>query len=187
MLDDNTPEIESPEIENDVEVPREKRSIEEFPPEAQEAIRALRAENAARRVKNKALEDQIAAAKEAELEKNAEWQQLAEERAAKIAELARDKERLEQLENAAAVSNGQRIEALPDEWRAIVPMYDDALQLEKWLDAAEKKVISSRPPVVPTGAGELGDRQPVVKLTPEQKEMARKFKLTDEEYAEGLR
>ena len=89
-------------------------NVSELPANVQHMIAELRAENATARQRRQEAEQAAQAAQEAELAERAEWQTLAEQRAATIAELQ------PQIEQAAALAAtvGQQIDTEIKEWPA---------------------------------------------------------------------
>jgi hypothetical protein len=81
---------------------------------------------------------------------------------------------------------GRRIEDIPETDRHRVPDFDDPRKTMSWLD--DNRDLFERENRAPdTDAGASGDRRQAAReLTAEQKEVARQFGITDEEYAEML-
>ena len=79
-----------------------------------------------------------------------------------------------------------RIEQIPDTMRTLVPddLVADPVALNSWLD--KNAALLQRPVPPDTNAGTVGDKRPAAKLTPEQRQTAKLFGLSDEQYAAGL-
>jgi seryl-tRNA synthetase len=93
---------------------------------------------------------------------------------------------LQSARDALEKSVRARIDALPAEWHDAVPDFDDPAKTLQWLDTVAHKL--TRPSAPNTNAGAMSDKtKSSTKLTAEQRDMAKLFGLTDEQYAAGLR
>lgn len=163
----------------------QRTNIDSLPEDIRKYIDGLRKEAASYRVAAKAKEAELARAEEAKLAEQQKWQELATLREQQLAELKPERERREALETFVKDAVSKRIEALPEAYRTLVPEYDDPVKTLAWLDANAGKLVTPRPPAL--DAGVRGDSAPsTAALTPEQQTLARKFGLSDEQYAKSL-
>jgi hypothetical protein len=128
-----------------------------------------------------------AKAREAELAKKQEWEQLAQERAAQLAELEPIKAQFEAMLENLKASNEKRIESVPEDRRSLIPEYDDPSKLAAWLDA--NAALLSIKPQAPNingaaGSGQRPGAAPMV-LSDDEIAVAKKMGLTPEQYAES--
>lgn len=118
--------------------------------------------------RRKALEAQLAemqAARDAEeterLAEQNQWKELAEKRAAQLAELERAAQQRDAYASAIQATNTQRMDALPEAVRALAPDYaDDPVRLSAWLDRAEGfSPPDAGPPPPPNADGPAGNQR----------------------------
>lgn len=150
-------------------------------------VEKLRAEAAENRVKLKEFQEMQANAEEERLAKKQEWQELAEKRKQEIEALRPFQEKYQAMLDATAARNKERIEAIPEEMRSLVPEYDDPAKLGQWLDANWDRLNAK--PLVPSlngGAGSNNTRGKQVTLTDAQLTTAKKMGLTAEQYLAAL-
>lgn len=121
-------------------------------------LRAVRAENAKRRVQNRELSatlSQLQADLEAVQSRMAEYQAIADKTNAELeAERAARQKELEALTSA----NEKVIASLPDRLQRIVPRQYDPFNLREWLDAAVPELVT-KTPAIDGVAGSKPDRQ----------------------------
>lgn len=153
--------------------------IDDLPSWAQTQLKALRAEAAARRVELKKFEQESAQREQARLIEEGKFKELAEKHGSEVARLKPYEERVSALEGAIRKSNEARISRIREDMRAIVPTDYSPEKLADWLDANLDKLTSPRAPELDAGAsgGVVS-----TSLTPAEREFAREFGLTDEEY-----
>lgn len=149
-----------------------------------EYVSKLRQEAASYRTRLKELEQQQAERQNAELAEQARWKELAEKRAAEVESLKPVQERYAAMLEAMAASNQRRIESLPDQFRSLVPQYEDPAQVATWLDA-NAEVLTAKPtmPSLNGGAGIDKPRTTQPILSDAELEIARKMGIPAEEYA----
>ncbi len=126
--------------------------------DTEKLIRALRSENAKRRVANRDLaerEASLAAELDAERQERARLQATLEANKSEIERAAQEKETI--LEGIRA-ANETVINSLPDELRAIVPKDFSPVQLRSWLDAAVPVLTKPHYAPVDGVAGSKTDR-----------------------------
>jgi len=126
--------------------------------------------------------EQKAAADKRLAEQN-EWKTLAEQHAARIAELEPLAQAAKSAQEALAATVQARIERLPEDVRDMVPDFEDARKTLAWLDANEPRLIS---PVAPdTDAGKRGDGGgATAKLNDTERYIAERLGLKLEDFAE---
>lgn len=145
-------------------------------------------ESATRRHEIKALTDKVKA-----LQTDRQGRLTAEEKIAEyeaqIKNLQAAQERADQLEQRIQASNQQRIQGIPEHMRGLVPADEmTAEQLAGWLDKNEAML---RKPIAPppeggsgVGRGRAGDS---TSLTAEEKRIAARSGMTEEQYAAAKR
>ena len=150
-------------------------------------VEKLRAEAAENRVKLKEFQEAQAKAEEERLAKKQEWQELAEKRAQEIEALRPYQEKYAAVLESMRARNKERIEAIPEEMRSLVPEYDDPAKLAQWLDANWERLNAK--PLVPSlngGAGANNTRGKQVTLSDDQLAVAKKMGLKPEDYMKAL-
>lgn len=163
------PEQDAPEQKDGQEDREQQKSLQDrLAEDDYKYIQSLREEAKRNRLEAEALQDKLKKHEEQQLADRQEWKQLAEKRGNEVAELREFKKRWEELEESTAERNKTRIEALSEDDRKLVPAYEDAIQIERWLDAFEARVKRPTPP--PTDAGTQGDR--AVKVSEEHQRKA---------------
>jgi exonuclease VII large subunit len=111
-----------------------------------------------------------AAAEQARLEKQNEFKTLYEQSQQRIAELEPYQQRINELTEATAATNAQRIEALPESMRSLVPEYDDPFKLQGWLDKNAEVFSKPAAPTLNGGAGS-GQRSQRPSNAPSEQEL----------------
>jgi len=157
--------------------------LEDLPTGAQKYIKELRAEAAERR---KALEAERVEAQRREQTRLAEegrWKELAESRAAELAKVTPYQERATALEAMIVASNKTRIERIPEDMRALVPIEYAPEKLAGWLDANLDRLLKRPAPEVDAGAGATAAGTGLPKLTEDERRIARAMGLSEEAYA----
>lgn len=161
----------------------QRTDLNSLPADVRKYIESLRKEAAEHRIRAKAEAEQRAREEQERLAQQQEWQKLAELRARELEELKPKAERLDTLEAFMRSTVEARIEALPEQYRTLVPDYDDPVKTLAWLDANASKLSAPRPPA--TDAGVRGDSGATLpKLTDIERELARMAGMTPEQYAE---
>lgn len=127
-----------------------------LPPLVQEHIKGLRKEAETYRKKERDAEKARAKAESDRLEAEKQWEQLAQQRAAKLSEYEPLVSEVEELRQFLQTQLDRRIAALPAQWRSAVPEYDNPRKTLDWLDKNEANF--RLPPVPNIGAGVQGDR-----------------------------
>jgi len=155
-------------------------------------VRQLRKEAKANRLKAAAAQRELDAVKEREaaaeatkLAEQGEFQKLAEQRAARIAELEPYQAKVEQITAAAKEANERFVSGLPDDKKTLVPLGYEPLRLQEWIAVNREFLIGSPHTVPPTNGGAGLSKRPSSgsKLSPAEKAMADKFGMTYDEYA----
>ena len=134
-----------------------------------------------------ALKDAQATANEAQLVEDQKWQQLAEDRQARITELEPYEAQLQAIVTATQERNASRIENIPDDKKSLIPDYADPQKLASWLDANEATLnAKTAVPSLNGGAGSGSARVRATVLSDDQLRQAKKMGLTADEYSSGL-
>jgi len=156
--------------------------VEDLPEWAQQLIRETRSEAAARRKRLDDMEAEHQKAQEARLVEEKRWQELAEQRAAKLAELEPVAEQVKEIREALDATVKARIERLPEDVRDLVPDFGDPRKTLDWLNANEQRLMRPLAPQMDAGArGDTGGAMP--KLTDMEIKLARMAGLTPEQWA----
>lgn len=131
-----------------------------------------------------ALEKAQQEAERKRLEEVQDYKKLYESTLASVTELKPKAEQVETYEKTLQVILAREIEELPEEFRDIVP---DGLSTQQKLDWLSKnKAKLNKPTPFDIGAGKTGIKQAkTTELTPEEKQVARQFGMTEEEYAKA--
>jgi len=128
------------------------------------------------------LREQQQQANETRLAEQQKWQELAEKRAARIAELEPYQNRVKEIEDALSATVKARIERLPEDARGMVPDFGDARKTLTWLDANEARLM--RPPAPNMDAGARGETSNAkAELTQEELQMAKLMGMDTEDFA----
>lgn len=121
-------------------------------------------------------------AEEQRLAEQNEWKALAEQRAAKVAELEPVAQQVKEIREALEATVAARIERLPEDVRALVPDFGDPRKTLDWLNANEQRLMRPLAPQMDAGArGDSGGAMP--KLTDMEIKLARMAGLTPEQWA----
>lgn len=126
-------------------------------------------------------------AQQDKMHQNGQFEELAQQRAAEIETLKPYRERAEALEGVIRQSNAQRIEQIPEQMRSLVPV--EMLspdQLATWLDKNAALLMRPPAPSLDGGAGSGGTVE-VIRLTDEQKRLARSMGISDDEMLAQIR
>jgi len=117
------------------------------------------------------------------LEKQQNYQKLYEKAQAEITSLKPKAEQLDSMEKTLSSLLDAEIKSLPEQFQDVVP---DGLTTQQKLDWLSKnKVKFVKPEGFDIGAGKNGakeNKQKATELTPEEKQLARDFGMTEEEY-----
>ncbi len=168
-----------------------RTDLSSLPADVQRYIDELKAESIKHRRQVKAQEDAARKAEEQRLAEAQEWKTLAEQRAARLAELEAIREQADAIQEAFAASVEARLKDVPKELRAslIEPIRSSLspAAFAKWLDANEAIWKPKRAPQLDAGAGSAASSSgTTVRLTPEQVAMAQAMNMSQERYAQRL-
>jgi len=133
------------------------------------------AEDRAARLEAKAKADE-----DARLEQEQKWQELAEQRQARIAELEPFQSQVDGYKGALEATIAQMVESLPEAARELVPDLDPVGKLA-WLNKALPTLSKKAAPSL--DGGQRGDPVTPVSVSDEERLVAQKFGVTAEEYA----
>jgi len=120
---------------------------------------------------------------EQQLEEQGKYKELTETLRAELAEAKIRANKSDELEGTLEKLLAAQLEALPEQSRKLVP---EKLSIKDRLDyIAENRELLVKPAPPGTGAGKQGGKPPEGKpdITAEESAMAKKFGLTEEEYA----
>lgn len=181
--DDANPDQESGGAEQQLppEIAKLIDEIKADPASFAKHVKDLRAEAAARRKALKDAEDQRLREETERLANEKKFEELAGKLKGQLDQIQPKAARAEALETYLQESVQKRIEALPQQYRTMVPQYEDPLKTLQWLDANAAVLTAQRAPGLDGGA--QGDGKGQMKLTPEEIAIAQKLGLTPEQYA----
>lgn len=153
--------------------------------EAVRIIRALERRLSERDATNNDLNERLTAIEDAQkkrLEADGNFQELLKQANAQIAELKPQADRSKTLEEIIRESNKKRIEKIPEDRRAIIPVDDlSPERLQTWLDRSEPLLTKPPAPNFDGGAGKGSGGSPEPALTDEERSAAKLFGLKDED------
>jgi phage I-like protein len=121
------------------------------------------------------------------LEESGNYAEIAKRYQTELESLKPVAERAQSLEAIIRESNETRLAGIPETYRNLVPTDYAPEKLQAWLNANEPLLKRTPPPSLDAGAGANTPPSDSVRLTAEQKATAKKFGLTDEEYAAQMR
>lgn len=133
----------------------------------------------------KAFKDRLDALEQAEQQRKQKEALAKGEHEKVIADLEPKAKRADDLEKALKSYLDAELKDVPENYRKFVPQGDVTAQLD-WIKQAKAEGLFARTPAPNTDAGAVGDQRRSVKLTDAQREMARKFNMTDEQYLKYL-
>jgi hypothetical protein len=141
------------------------QTVDSLPDWAQGLISELRSENAGHRKAKKAAEQAAQKAEEERLAKQEEWQQLAEQRQARISELEPLSEDVERYKGAVEGLLEAQRKGLPDYVIALLDRLDPVDQLQ-WIAENGDKMASQAGANI--NAGDRSDNEPPPEVTDEE-------------------
>lgn len=158
-------------------------SLQKDPASVALEMKKLRAEAKQRRLDADAADRDRQKAEAARLETDQKWEQAAQTYKKQLDDLQPKAARLAEMEQVLKDSAQKRIDALPKQWRGLVPEYDDPAKTLAWLDA--NAATLTLPAVPPMGAGEQGERSTTLpKQAQEAIANARQMGMGDKEITE---
>lgn len=137
----------------------------------------------------KSLSDRLNAIEEGtrkRLQEEGNYRELAQKHAADLESLKPLAERAQALEAIIRESNEARMKAVPENMRNLIPVDYAPERLQAWLNANEALLRRSPAPDFDAGAGGSGGSAST-KLTEEQRAMAKRFGMTEEQYIAQLK
>jgi hypothetical protein len=158
-----------------------KVDLSTLPPVVQEYIKELRQESAARRKELESFRSEASQREQQRLKEEGRWKELAEKLQAEKAQLLPYEERAQTLEKKIRGSNEARITRVPEEMRTLIPTDYPPERLSEWLDANWERLSIKPAPDLDAGAGG-GSGGKHVTLTDDERQLARKMGLTEEQY-----
>lgn len=120
------------------------------------------------------------------LQEEGNYRELAQKHAADLESLKPLAERAQALEAIIRESNEARMKAVPENMRNLIPVDYAPERLQAWLNANEALLRRSPAPDFDAGAGGSGGSAST-KLTEEQRAMAKRFGMTEEQYIAQLK
>jgi len=135
--------------------------------------------------KSLATEKALKEAQEARLKEKEDYKALYEQTTSELSELKPLAEQVESYKETMAKLLEAQIADIPDELQGLIP---DELSVKQKIDwIAKNKKLLLKPIAPDIGAGQRGaGSSSNVQLTPEQREVARRFGYSDEEYIKHL-
>lgn len=122
----------------------------------------------------------IEAANRKKLEEQGNFSELRTQLQAEIEALKPTAERAAALERIIRESNEARVKNVPEQYRGMIPADYAPEKLQAWLNANEALLSKQPAPSFDAGAG-AGGAPAASSLTPEQKAMAKRFGLKEED------
>ena len=167
-----------------------EENVEELPSWAvtrlqtlEERLKEVNQESASRRHRLNELETalkDLQTAQQKRLAEQGNYEELARQRASEVEQLRPYEERAKTLEQIIRASNDARIAQVREDVRALVPSDYAPEKLSSWLDANWSRLTTKPAPDLDAGAGSSGGR--TIRLSDEEKAVARRFGMTDEQY-----
>ncbi len=127
----------------------------------------------------------IETARQRQLEEQGNFAEIAKQRAAEIEALKPAAERALALERIIRESNEARMARIPEQMRGMVPTDYAPERLQEWLSKNEALLTKPPAPDFGAGAGGSGGARTVA-LTEEQRQAAKRFGMTEEQYAKAF-
>lgn len=128
----------------------------------------------------------IEQAQQRRLEEQGNYQELAKKYQTDLESLKPMAQRAEALEAIIRESNEARLGKIPEQQRGLVPVDYPPERLQAWLNANEALLMKAPAPDYNAGAGAEGGGVAKTQLTEEQRATAKRFGMTEEQYAERL-
>lgn len=119
---------------------------------------------------------------EKQLAEQGKWKEIAEQRANELAGMKPKADLVDEYETVLKEQLAAEIETLPDDFKDVIPDGLSTKDQLRWLAKNKSKFLKAEP--FDIGAGKTGVKPTKkVELTPEQKEMARQYGVSEEDYA----
>lgn len=128
----------------------------------------------------------IEAGQKQRLEQEGNYRELSQKYLADLEAVKPMAERAQALEAIIRESNEARISRVPEQQRALVPADYPPEKLQAWLNANESLLMKPPAPDYNAGAGAEGASRSKPQLTEEQRQAAKRFGMTEEQYAVQL-
>lgn len=128
----------------------------------------------------------IEQAQKQRLEEQGNFKELSQKYLAELEGLKPVAERAQALESIIRESNEARLGKIPEQQRGLVPVDYPPERLQAWLNANEALLMKAPAPDYNAGAGAEGGGVAKTQLTEEQRATAKRFGMTEEQYAERL-
>jgi hypothetical protein len=154
-------------------------------PRVKGIITKARQEAAKYRTQLRALEKKASDAEQTQLKEQGKWREVAEQNEREALRLKPFEEGYTQITALISEGNQAILKTLPEHVRKAAPMDYPPEKLRNWLDTIAPILIKPPAPDLNQGAGGSGGTQQTAQLSNEEKAIARKFRMTDEEYAKN--
>lgn len=146
------------------------------------ALQKERDAHSAAEKKAEALEKAQQDAERQRLEKSQEFEKLYQATLTELTNLKPKAEQVEEYEKVLSEQLAAEIETLPDEFKDVIPDGLSTKDQLRWLAKNKSKFMKAEP--FDIGAGKRGVKpDKKTELTPEEKELARRFGMSEEDYA----
>lgn len=122
------------------------------------------------------------AAEKARLEKQGEWQQIAENEKKRATDLEAKAQRADVLEQGYVEQNKLRIERVPEANRSLIPMDYQPERLSAYLTANWDRLVGKPAPDIDAGAGGAGGAGASATMTDDEKRTAKASGMTEAEW-----
>ena len=140
-------------------------------------ITKVRKEAAKYRTELRAIQQQVEADKRKQLEAQGNWQSLYEQAKADLAAREQEVESASAYKQAFEAVLQNRINAIPEANRALIPTDYEPIKLSAWLDANWERLGARRAPNLDAGAGGQSSSSNAPKLDPIKLDLARKLNI----------
>jgi phage I-like protein len=123
---------------------------------------------------------------EKQLSEQGKWKELAEQRAQELASMKPKADLVDEYETVLKEQLTAEIATLPDEYQDVVPDGLSTKDQLRWLAKNKAKFMKAEPYDI--GAGKKGTKpDKKAELSPEEREIARMYNISDEEYVKYKR
>jgi hypothetical protein len=173
---------ESEKEPSDLDIQVQLEALRQERDALKDRLSAVNQESAARRIALKQKQEEIESLQQATLADQGNWQELAEQHAARLAEIEPLAQRFEGLMTTIAETNTTRIEQIPDGKKSLVPSGLTPEALRDWLDANWSHLQAPKAPDLDGGAGSGQLPKKTVKLTDQERALIDATGMTVQHY-----
>ncbi len=175
------------------DAPPDEFDFDGLPDNVKQHIRGLRSEAKGHRLDKRDLEQKLAdtegkmtdleTSRKTELEREGNYEQLNRQQEQELVGLRLKAEKAERLEKSVIARNEVMLKKLPEHMQDLYPADLSPEQQSEWLDKAVPKLTAQPIPNLDGGAGGQGrSGGSTVKLSSEEKILAARMRMTDDEY-----